>query len=106
MRKRSGLKRNSPAVVPQLQLLSLRGRALQTRRLRLWAIDPNCKACGTLTNYPDGFQLDHKVPLFKGGADEDENLQVLCIKCHDAKTMKDTGKCERLAFDDSGHVQW
>lgn len=80
----------------------LRGRALQSRRLRLWAIDPNCQRCGTLTNYPDGFQLDHKVPLFKGGADEDENLQVLCIRCHDSKTNEDLGRNEKVAIGADG----
>lgn len=53
--------------------------------------------CGELTDIaPDTerpFQLDHKVPLFKGGEDTDENCQVLCSakgkSCHDKKTAID-----------------
>lgn len=56
------------------------GRTLQERRLRIWTADPKCVACGRLTIYPHGFELDHKTPLFLGGADTDENCQVLCVE--------------------------
>lgn len=65
------------------------GRRLQDRRLRLWAAHPHCAACGALTRYPDGFELDHVVPLAAGGADTDDNCQVLCIACHEGKTRVD-----------------
>jgi 5-methylcytosine-specific restriction protein A len=86
----------------------LRGRKAQARRLRLWSINPHCAKCGRLTNYPDGFNLDHKVPLFKGGPDEDENLQVLCVLpdgsggCHGDKTNEDMGHRERVSFGVDG----
>lgn len=36
--------------------------------------------------------IDHKLPLYKGGQDVDENLQVLCRQsCHAAKTAQDMG---------------
>lgn len=72
----------------------LRGRRAQARRLRLWSKTPHCARCGKLTNYPDGFQLDHKVALANDGKDTDENLQVLCIGpngCHARKTAEDFG---------------
>ena len=65
------------------------GRRLQDRRLRLWAARPYCAACGALTRYPDGFELDHVVPLAAGGADTDDNCQILCIACHESKTRAD-----------------
>jgi 5-methylcytosine-specific restriction protein A len=68
--------------------------------------NPYCKICGRLTDYPDGFQLDHIIPLHKGGPDEDENLQILDIECHDRKTMQDMGYRERLEFDKEGRVKW
>lgn len=76
------------------------GRALQERRLRLWSSNPHCVGCGALTVFPYGFELDHKVPLFQGGADTDENCQILCVYqdelgrkagCHATKTAVDLG---------------
>ncbi|HGW4115666.1 TPA: HNH endonuclease [Serratia marcescens] len=48
--------------------------------------------CGRLTEYPHGFELDHKVALHQGGADTDENCQILCCGdegCHLKKTKAD-----------------
>lgn len=70
----------------------LRGRKAQARRLKLWSKDPCCAKCGKLTDYPSGFQADHIVPLFKGGEDDEKNMQVLCMVCHDTKTNDDLGR--------------
>ena len=86
----------------------MRGRKLQERRLRVWAKDPRCAMCRTLTVFPAGFQLDHKVPLFKGGKDTDENCQVLCVAakgragCHDRKTAEDMGHREQVVIGEDG----
>ena len=69
----------------------LRGRAGQARRLRIWSANPNCADCGSLTAYPKGFQVDHRIPLFKNGEDVDGNLQVLCLPCHDKKSTIEKG---------------
>jgi len=42
--------------------------------------------------YEDGlktYAVDHKVPLFRGGTNDAENLQVLCVPCHKKKTRRD-----------------
>ena len=71
------------------------GTKLQDRRLRMWKANPHCAACGRYTLFPHGFELDHKVALYQGGYDTDENCQVLCVErrldgtkggCHVAKT--------------------
>ena len=80
----------------------LRGRKAQARRLRLWTKDPHCAMCKRLTDYPDGFHADHIVPLFKEGKDEDKNLQVLCIPCHEAKTNEDLGRRETVEIGEDG----
>lgn len=69
----------------------LTGRRLQATRLRIWSRDPYCAMCRKLVEYPSGFELDHKTPLFKGGSDEDGNLQALCPECHERKTALDQG---------------
>ena len=56
------------------------GRRLQARRLAVWSRDPHCAECGRVVAYPQGFELDHKVPLFMGGDDTEDNCQVLCVQ--------------------------
>lgn len=80
----------------------LRGRRGQARRLRLWTASPHCNNCGTLTDYPHGFHADHIIPLFKGGKDEDSNMQVLCIPCHEGKTNADLERTEKVRVGTDG----
>jgi 5-methylcytosine-specific restriction protein A len=80
----------------------IRGRALQERRLRVWSVYPYCAHCARLTAFPDGFQLDHIKALENGGADTDENCQVLCEPCHIIKTARDLGYRERTMTGTDG----
>jgi 5-methylcytosine-specific restriction endonuclease McrA len=84
------------------------GNGLQRRRLAVWTKSPHCAACGRLVQFPHGFELDHITPLHKGGADSEDNCQVLCAPngCHDIKTRKDLGQAERAQFDPGGRVVW
>lgn len=94
---RSTLQTLAPRLKPVTTLSDQRmaGRALQARRLRLWSADPHCVACGCLTAWPRGFEVDHTVRLEDGGPDTDENCQILCVSwdaqgrkqgCHAEKT--------------------
>lgn len=65
------------------------GSALQRRRYRLWLANPCCVGCGRVVAYPHGFELDHIVALVSGGADTDDNCQILCPECHADKTRVD-----------------
>ncbi len=68
------------------------GWKLQARRKRLWSANPCCAMCGRLTEYPNDFELDHKVALHQGGEDTDSNCQILCCGadgCHRKKTNDD-----------------
>lgn len=81
----------------------LRGRKAQERRLRIWTADPTCAACGKLTEWPNGFELDHIVALVNGGSDTDENLQVLCpTPCHQDKCARDMGHKPKMAIGVDG----
>lgn len=35
-------------------------------------------------------QVDHRIPLFKGGTNAVSNLQILCVKCHAKKTQRES----------------
>lgn len=49
----------------------------------------NCDLVGEL----EAYDLDHIIPLWKGGEDTDGNLQALCPTCHRRKTDQ-----ERLEY--------
>lgn len=77
------------------------GRKLQSRRLTLWTQDPTCAKCKRIVLYPHGFELDHIVPLWEGGSDDVDNLQILCVwtdeqgekrGCHADKTATEAGE--------------
>lgn len=34
-------------------------------------------------------QVDHCIPLFRGGVDTIENMQILCCSCHAKKTQEE-----------------
>lgn len=77
------------------------GRKLQDRRLKMWKINPYCSGCGRLVEYPGGFELDHKIPIYLGGEDTEDNCQILCVYvdpvkgksgCHIDKTKEDLSR--------------
>ena len=93
---------NRVAAAQTLSDQRMAGRKLQTRRLRMWThVGGCCAGCGRLTEWPGGFELDHKVRLEDGGPDVDENCQVLCVYmdavgqkqgCHEAKTKAEVSR--------------
>ncbi|AGI26487.1 HNH endonuclease family protein [Pseudomonas sp. ATCC 13867] len=91
--------------VPSPRERRMTGRKLQERHLRVWSKDPCCAHCGRLCAFPDGFELDHKLPLFQGGADTDDNCQVLCSGpdgCHAKKTTSDLGQTRKRTIGVDG----
>lgn len=43
-----------------------------------------CAKCNSLVD--ELYEIDHRVPLWAGGSNEAQNLQLLCYTCHGAKT--------------------
>ena len=68
-------------------------RALMTQKLRIF-IKPRdnytCCACGNSTHVEPNLllEIDHIIPVSKGGQTEEANLQTLCWKCNRAKSNK------------------
>lgn len=79
------------------EVVRITGRKLQERRERWMLIEPLCRRCKLKGRVRIFTQLDHIVPLFKGGADEEFNLQPLCDECHAEKTAEDLGHAQRPA---------
>lgn len=67
-----------------------RGSAGVKDRKRIAARDFGlCVLCTANGFVRRGSVVDHIVPLWAGGSDEDENKQLLCTECHDAKTARE-----------------
>lgn len=71
------------------QAVRLRGEQLQKRNERLLALTPLCVECLKHGQFHEAKELDHIVPLWKGGPDDESNLQGLCLTCHKAKTASE-----------------
>jgi 5-methylcytosine-specific restriction endonuclease McrA len=46
-----------------------------------------CSLCGNILDHT--YEVDHIIPLGKGGSNNPDNLQALCVKCHKTKTIKE-----------------
>ena len=40
-------------------------------------------------------EVDHIIPISKGGTDQRDNLQGVCLECHEDKTRRDLGLRKR-----------
>lgn len=72
----------------------LRGRAGVARRARWLMEHPLCEYCRRETpqRITVGVEVDHVVPLAEGGADEESNLQTLCLWHHRVKSSIERGR--------------
>lgn len=70
----------------------IRGRANQRRRERILSAQPLCVLCQAEGRVALATEVDHVVPLWKGGADEDSNLMPICGPCHKAKSAKEAAE--------------
>lgn len=66
-------------------------RKLMTRNLRVQIMKRDnytCQICGKYMPDEVGLQIDHIIPISKGGKSIPSNLQVLCSKCNSNKSNK------------------
>ena len=72
------------------------GKTHMTKARLIKQSGKRCEGCGwqawgnvhehALARQEGTFELDHKVPLARGGTNDFSNLRVLCLPCHDGKT--------------------
>ena len=60
-------------------------------RARVLADCPLCLKCAETGKIKAASEVDHILPLHKGGTDDDGNLQALCHDCHAEKTATEQG---------------
>lgn len=56
------------------------------------AAGDRCARCGSA----ERLELDHIVPLWNGGTNDPDNLQLLCYTCHKLKTSDERKLYKRL----------
>ena len=89
-----------PSLRPRLTMLDvrrnkaiaterIRGDTLQAIRRRHFQSHPLCKHCEQAGRTARATELDHIVPLWAGGRDDDSNRQGLCHECHAAKSKRE-----------------
>lgn len=54
-----------------------------------------CQECLRHGRVSVGGPIDHIVPLFEGGSDDDSNKELLCQSCHDAKSAREARRRAR-----------
>ncbi len=67
----------------------------KVRRMHLRR-EPLCRACRAEDRLQPAVEVDHIVPLGKGGTGTTENLQSLCKSCHSKKTAREDGGFGRV----------
>src|SRR5690242_6101955 len=91
-RSRAGAKPVSRNLrVYRLVATALKRAGGDKEKLREWVgflvdttLGANCFYCGVLLALAN-ISLDHKVPVSRGGANTQENLQAICRRCNQAK---------------------
>jgi len=63
----------------------------------------HCKAEGLVR---PASEVDHIVPKFKGGTDDESNLQAINRECHERKSLEDAGSREPIRFRPDGLPIW
>ena len=65
------------------------GRPWRRRRAAWLYAHPWCCMCTASGYVTPATQVDHVIPLWKGGRDDDSNMQSLCDPHHEAKTSSE-----------------
>lgn len=94
---------------PIIRLPRQRGAIAVAERARFLSKHPLCAMCMRRGSLTPGAQVDHVIPLYKGGLDIDANKQTLCDACHKIKTAADCGKTRHPGCAANGEpigVKW
>lgn len=82
-----------------------RGYGSAWRKLRLLVLRRDagiCQPCKKLGILHPGTEVDHIIPKAKGGTDDLDNLQGICTKAHERKTLEESGRTYRATTGADG----
>lgn len=85
----------------------LRGRRWDAIRKRILARDPICREClrkGTVNRYSVSTIVDHIVPLFEGGSNDDSNLEGQCQQHGKEKTARESARARGIKYRERSAV--
>jgi 5-methylcytosine-specific restriction protein A len=80
-----------------------RGTKWMQRRARFLYGEPLCRVCKAKGMLTEATEVDHIEPLFRGGADDEDNFQPLCAPCHKVKTAADLSRRVRVEIGLDGY---
>lgn len=75
-----------------------RGRGWMERRAKWLYAHPLCCMCQAKGRTARAEEVDHIVPLWKQGLDDESNYQSLCVDHHKAKTAEEAKERAALGF--------
>lgn len=78
-------KNNNNTFNSKLTSLQKRNVSGQTKKIIASNQQWKCGICNNLMDYT--YEIDHRIPLFKGGTNDISNLMALCRNCHGKKTI-------------------
>jgi 5-methylcytosine-specific restriction enzyme A len=70
----------------------MRGRRWVERRARWLRAHPMCTTCEAQGRLSVATEVDHVIPLWKGGADDEDNYQSQCKPCHAIKSAREASE--------------
>lgn len=77
------MKRTKKFVPNTRFVYSTKGRYIKKQIYAKLKAKRKCDKCGIIQNYP--LEIDHIIPINNGGTNDENNLQVLCNRCHSEK---------------------
>ena len=78
-------KQNSNGHLPKMTIFQKRNVSALTKKIIASNQQWKCAMCKNVMDYT--YEIDHYIPLFKGGTNEMNNLMALCRNCHGKKTI-------------------
>ena len=66
---------------------STNNRSVSETKKKYVAAEQNWKCMNCHQSLQASFEVHHKIPLFKGGNNQIDNLEALCRNCHGEKTI-------------------